>query len=451
MSDKFKTDYQNKNVLVLGLARSGLAAMDLLLKKGANLIAADENRDISMPGRFKDINIHLGPFSADLLDSCDEVILSPGISTSHQIVLEAVNRSIPIVSELELGYRFAEGKIIALTGTNGKSTTVKMIERILIESGHKAIAAGNIGKPFSMVTEDLDSKGVFVIEVSSFQLELISDFKPDVTGILNMTPDHLDRYPTAADYYRAKERITANNDAGDCFFYNADDERCAMAASKFTGSVVAFSSSTHLNEGIFLDGSTIVRASDEKSPEEIMDVSDLKVVGLHNVENALAAIASLNVFGVPAKSCREALSNFEGLDHRMEKVRTVENVVYFNDSKATNVEATVKSLAHLECPVVLIAGGLDKGGDFKKLQRVAGNILHVVLIGSAADLIEEALCGIVPVSRAETMTEAVQKARDVSVGGACVVLSPACASFDMFTDFRERGNLFKDIVNQIGV
>ncbi|HMA76917.1 MAG TPA: UDP-N-acetylmuramoyl-L-alanine--D-glutamate ligase, partial [Candidatus Krumholzibacteriaceae bacterium] len=434
-----------------GLARSGLAAIDLLLKKGVNLIAADENRDISLPGRFKDMNIHLGPFSADLLENCDEVVLSPGISTSHPIVLEAVNRSIPIVSELELGYRFAEGKIIGLTGTNGKSTTVKMIERILIESGHKAIAAGNIGKPFSKVTEDLDSKGIFVIEVSSFQLELVSDFKPDVTGILNMTPDHLDRYPDAAYYYRAKERIAANNDGNDWFFYNADDKRCAMVASKFRGRVVAFSSSTHLKEGVFLDGSTIVRVSDEKGREEIMDISDLKVVGLHNVENALAAIASLKVFGVSAKSCREALSGFEGLEHRMEKVRTVGNVAYFNDSKATNVEATVKSLANLKCPVVLIAGGLDKGSDFKKLLKVAGNIQHLVLIGSAADLIEEALRGVVPVSHAETMAGAVHKARDVSKDGTCVVLSPACASFDMFTDFRERGNLFKDIVNQIGV
>ena len=451
MSEKIKADYQNKKVLVLGLARSGLAALELLAGKGARTVGADEKNDISIPDRFKNISIHLGSFSFELLENCDEVILSPGIPSSHPIVSEALNKSIPVISELELGYRFATAKIIALTGTNGKSTTVTMIERILNESGYSAIAAGNIGNPFCSVTEKLSRKGIFVIEVSSFQLEMISEFKPDVTGILNMTPDHMDRYDSVDDYYRTKEKITVNNNNNDAFFYNADDGRCSQVAARFKGSLIPFSSSRSLDEGIFLDGDSIVRANGGEVKEEIMKTKDLKVIGLHNVENAMAAIASVQGLGVSAESCRKALSTFKGLRHRMERIAKIQGVEYFNDSKATNVEATVKSLSGLNRPVVLIAGGLEKRNDFKSLLSVARNIKHVVLIGRAAGLIEKALGGVVPLSHAGTMYEAVQKARNVSIAGSYVVLSPACASFDMFTDFRHRGNTFADIVKQLGV
>ncbi|MCD6380111.1 UDP-N-acetylmuramoyl-L-alanine--D-glutamate ligase [bacterium] len=449
MSKKIAADYKNKNVLVLGLARSGLAALELLAKKGANIVGADEKKDISIPDRFKSSNIQLGPFSFGLLENCDEIVLSPGIRSNHPIITEALNKSIPVISELELGYRFATAKIIALTGTNGKSTTVTMIERILTESGYAAIAAGNIGNPFCAVTEELTREGIFVLEVSSFQLEMISGFKPDVTGILNMTPDHLDRYDSVEDYYMAKEKITVNNDSKDTFFYNADDNRCSQVAARFEGGVVPFSSSIRLDDGIFLDGDNIVQAAGGEIKQEIMKTTDLKVVGSHNVENAMAAIASVQGWGCSAESCKKALSVFEGLKHRMERVRKIEGVEYFNDSKATNVEATVKSLIGLDCRIVLIAGGLDKGSDFKMLLSL--NLMHVVLIGSAAGLIEKALFGVVPLSHAKTMEEAVQKAHDVSLPGSCVVLSPACASFDMFTDFRHRGNLFVDSVNKLGV
>ncbi len=451
MSEKIRTDYQNKNVLVLGLARSGLAALELLAGKGAKIAGADEKSDISIPDRFKNADIHLGSFPSELLENCDEVILSPGIRSNHPIVSEAFNKSIPVISELELGCRFATAKIIALTGTNGKSTTVTMIERILNESGYSAIAAGNIGKPFCSVTEELPREGIFVIEVSSFQLEMISEFKPDVAGILNMTPDHLDRYDSADDYYRTKEKITMNNDSNDTFFYNADDDRCSRVAAGFKGRVIPFSSSVSLDDGIFLYGDSIVRANDGEIKEEIMKTKDLKVIGLHNVENAMAAIASVQGLEVSAESCRKALSAFTGLRHRMERIAEIQGVEYFNDSKATNVEATVKSLTGLGRPVVLIAGGLEKGKDFKSLLSVTQNIKHVVLIGSAAGLIEKALEGVVPISHAGTMYEAVQKASDVSIAGSYVVLSPACASFDMFTDFRHRGNTFADIVKQLGV
>lgn len=451
MSKNKTTDYKNRNVLVLGLARSGLAAMELLARKGADITGADEKSGIRVPERFSDIDIQLGPFSSGLLRNRDEVVLSPGIRTDHPVVAEARNKSIPVISELELGYRFAAARIIALTGTNGKSTTVTMIEKILKDSGYNAVAAGNIGNPFCSVAEELTREGIFVLEVSSFQLETISEFRPDVAGILNMTPDHLDRYSSEDEYYRAKEKIIVNNGAGDSFFYNADDYRCRRAAEGFKGELIPFSSSARLDNGVFLDGGAMVRAAGGEIKEEIMNVKDLKVVGSHNVENALAAIAAVKVFGIAPDSCRGALSGFEGLKHRMERVRTFEGVEYFNDSKATNVEGTVKSLEGLDCQIVLIAGGLDKGSDFRKLIPIADKIKHVVLIGSAAGLIEKALKGAVPLSRAGTMEEAVRKARDISVPGTCVVLSPSCASFDMFTDYKERGNIFTGIVDKLGM
>ncbi|MBD3178763.1 MAG: UDP-N-acetylmuramoyl-L-alanine--D-glutamate ligase [Candidatus Latescibacteria bacterium] len=441
--------YSNSKILVLGLARSGIAAMKLLRAEGADVTGADENSGLQLPADTGDADIRLGPFSSRLLEGCNQVILSPGIPTSHPIVREAARRSIPVISELELGFRFVKQEVIAVTGTNGKSTTVSMLEAVLNEGGHRAIAAGNIGRPVCSVVQDAGGDDILVLEVSSFQLETISSFKPRVAGILNMTPDHLDRYDTVADYYRAKERILINCDSDSSFLYNAADSRCGALAAKFPGTLLPFSSAGGLSDGVQLRGDEIVVMENSRVSEEIMNLSELMVVGIHNVENSMAAIAAARYLGVGGIQCRDALSRFRGLEHRMEKIRTLDGVDYYNDSKATNVEAAVMSLRGMPSPVNLIAGGLDKGSDYSKLLSVSGNIRNIVLIGEAAGLIEEAVAGSIPVRRAGSMSEAVEICRSLSEPGSTVVLSPACASFDMYRDFRERGDRFREAVEAL--
>ena len=440
--------YRGRKVLVLGLARSGVSAMRLLGAEGAVVSGADENARVEVPSDLAGARVSLGAFGPELLDAVDEIIVSPGIAIDHPLMLEARSRGIALASELELGARFAKARLIGVTGTNGKSTTVTMIGEILRASGFKAIVCGNVGLPFCAVAKDLGPKDVFVLEISSFQLETISVFHPEVAGILNLTPDHLDRYHDVEDYYRFKARIIENCDGRDTFFYNALDRRCAAIAPGFPGKSVPFSSAGPVDGGIFLDGERLVRSRGGTS-ETLLERSELGVIGLHNVENALAAVASLTPFDVPAGACRRALSEFRGLPHRMEKVATVRGVAYYNDSKGTNVEAVMMTLKGLDRPAVLILGGHDKGGDFTKLIALLTHVKAIVTIGEAAPLIEEALGSVVPIARAATMQEAVETSARTAQPGELVLLSPACASFDMFRNFEHRGEVFAQCVREL--
>lgn len=443
-SDKKGIDRDAK-VLVLGLARSGLAAARLLISGGARVVGADESSELELPDGLDGVEIKLGTFEEGLLSGVREVILSPGIPMNHPIVASAKRSRIPVMSELELGYRHCEARIVAVTGTNGKSTTVNMIGMILKEAGYESVVAGNVGLPFCSVVSDLGSDGIFVLEVSSFQLESVHRFHPMVAGLLNLTPDHLDRYGDMDEYIAAKSRIVENMGEGDIFFYNARDKGCRSIAGRFEGETVPFSSSGPVTGGAFLDGEMLLREwKGEREP--VIRRSDLKVIGLHNVENALAAIAAIQPFDVSREACEAALSRFEGLSHRMELVAEIEGVAYYNDSKATNVEAAVMSLIGLDRKVVLILGGKDKGSDFSLLVPVLGKVKAVVTIGEAAPLIEKAVASAVPFTRAETMREAVDIAGGKAVEGEIVLLSPACASFDMFDDFEDRGEVFKSCV-----
>jgi len=440
--------YRGRKVLVLGLARSGVSAMRLLGAEGAVVSGADENARVEVPSDLAGARVRLGAFGPELLDGVDEIIVSPGVAIDHPFMLEARSRGIGLASELELGARFAKARLIGVTGTNGKSTTVTMIGEILRASGLKAIVCGNVGLPFCAVAKDLGPKDVFVLEISSFQLETISVFHPEVAGILNLTPDHLDRYHDVEDYYRFKARIIENCAARDTFFYNALDRRCAAIAQGFPGKSVPFSSAGPVEGGVFLDGERLVR-SRGKTSETLLERSELGVIGLHNVENALAAVASLTPFDVPARACRRALSEFRGLPHRMEKVATVRGVAYYNDSKGTNVEAVMMTLKGLDRPAVLILGGHDKGGDFTKLIPLLTHVKAIVTIGEAAPLIEEALGSVVPIARAATMQEAVETSARTAQPGELVLLSPACASFDMFRNFEHRGEVFAQCVKEL--
>jgi UDP-N-acetylmuramoylalanine--D-glutamate ligase len=440
--------YRGKRVLVLGLARSGASAMRLLEAEGAVVSGADENARVEIPPDLAGARIRLGAFGPEILDGVDEIIVSPGIAVDHPLVSEARARGVALASELELGARFAKAHLIGVTGTNGKSTTVTMIGEILRAAGLRGIVCGNVGLPFCAVVKDLGPADYFVLEISSFQLETISAFHPEVAGILNLTPDHLDRYHDVEDYYRFKARIVENCGAKDTFFYNALDRRCAAIAGGFAGKTVPFSSAGPVDGGVFLDGSRLVR-SRGGTREALLDRTELAVIGIHNVENALAAVASLTPFDVPAGACRRALSEFKGLAHRMEKVATVRGVDYYNDSKGTNVEAVMMTLKGLDRSAVLILGGHDKGGDFTKLIPFLTHVKAIVTIGEAAPLIEEALGSVVPIARAATMQDAVETSARTAQPGDLVLLSPACASFDMFRNFEHRGEVFAQCVAEL--
>ncbi|MBN2184115.1 MAG: UDP-N-acetylmuramoyl-L-alanine--D-glutamate ligase [Candidatus Krumholzibacteriota bacterium] len=440
-----------KKVLVLGLARSGQAALHLLACKGLDSRGADDSELVTLSEELKEIEIFKGDHQPEeLLDGVGEIVISPGITENHPVIKEASGMNIPVIGELELAFRFAEAPVIAVTGTNGKSTTVSMIGEILKEDGRDVIVAGNTGTPFSSVVMKLGPKGIFVIEVSSFQLETIKEFHPVSAGILNLTPDHLDRYENVEDYYRMKERILENSGIGDLYFYNADDPLCVSIAEDYRGRLAPFSSRKAVEGGVFLDSDRIVRSVDGNREEIIIEKNDLGVIGLHNIENAMAAIASLQGENVSRDACNRALRSFRGLRHRMEKIAESGGVTYYNDSKATNVEAAVKSLTGLPRPVVLIAGGYDKGSDYSKFREVLSGIRMIVTIGKAAVLIENALKGMVEIKKADSMEDAVRKASDAALDGDFVILSPACASFDMFSDFENRGDVFRDCVLNLG-
>lgn len=443
-------DGMKNRTVVFGMARSGIAAARLLLSKGRDVVCADESEKVSVPPDLSGAAMVSGKFNPGLLDGAVEVVISPGVPMEHPLMAEAASRGIPVISELELAFRHAAAPVIAVTGTNGKSTTVSMIGEILKAAGKEAIVAGNVGVPFSGVAESLGPDGFFVIEVSSFQLEAIREFHPASAGILNLTPDHLDRYRSLDDYYRLKERIVENCGGEDLYFYNADDAGCASVAARFPGRLAPFSSTREVEGGAWLDGDDLVRTGPGGARERIIGRRGMGVVGIHNAENALAAVSSLQGLGIPAAACREALAGFRGLEHRMERVAEISGVTYYNDSKATNVEAAVKSLSGLGAPVVLIAGGYDKGSDYTKFVEVLPGIKAVVTIGKAAPLIEKALEGRVRLERADSMMDAVVKSSRIAGPGDMVVLSPACASFDMFRNFEHRGEVFRECVLETG-
>lgn len=442
------TEYDGKRVLVFGLGRSGLAAARLLAQAGAEPVCADERPGPAPSGLPDGAETRLGPFEPGLLGRIDEVVVSPGIAADHPLFQAARAAGVPVIGELELAYRFAAAPVIAVTGTNGKSTTVSMIGAILAEDGRETAVAGNVGVPFSSVVRSIGPDGYLVIEVSSFQLETVDRFHPRSAGMLNMTPDHLDRYAALEDYYAAKERIIERLSPGDLFFYNAEDERCAALASRTLARTVPFSVSRPVPGGVFLDGRHLIRSLAGGTEEIVIERDELAAVGLHNVENALAAVAALTGAEVPGDSCRRALAAFSGLPHRMERVAEIGGVAFYNDSKATNVDAAVRSLEGLESPVVLIAGGRDKGGDFGRLADLSRIVRRIVTIGEAAGSIEEAVGPAIPCERAGTMCEAIRAAADAAEPGWFVVLSPACASFDMFDDFEHRGREFRRCVEE---
>jgi UDP-N-acetylmuramoylalanine--D-glutamate ligase len=437
---------------VFGMARSGLAVSRLLAGDGKRVAVSDD--DAGALERFRidataaGIEIIARADAEEAAAQSECVVVSPGVPLDHPVLVRAQRAGVPVIGEIEAAYRYTRARIVGVTGTNGKSTTVGVIGDILRSGGVDAVVAGNVGTPLADVLRERDP-ATLVLELSSFQLDTIDRFRVDVAVLLNVTPDHLDRYHHSFDEYVAsKARILNRADSSTTYVYNAEDEVAAELARIHRGPSIPFSSQRPLDVGLFFDGEAIVRIWNGQR-DVVIRRSEFTPVGVHNLENALASIGAVTPFEIPLDAVRTALRAYRPLPHRMELVRVVDGVAYINDSKATNVDATAKSLASIDGPVIVILGGRDKEGDFRALWPHLKSTRRAVLIGEAKDVIARALKGRVDMAQAADMKDAVRTARAAAQPGDTVLLAPACASFDMFKNYQERGEVFRATVNAL--
>jgi len=443
-------ELKGKTVLVIGLARTGRECARFLVGRGANVSVSDMRSTEQLGPELEGlagmpIRFHLGGEETSWVAGADYVVPSPGVPMANLLLKEALAHRIPVLSEIELAARFFRAPLVAITGTNGKSTTTTLIGAMLQASGHKTFLGGNLGAPFiGAVTQYWDWG---VVEISSFQLEWVEQFKPRIAVLLNLTEDHLDRYSTFADYCRAKERIFAAQTKDDVAILNRDDPRVWSLRDRLKARVVSFGCS-EVGDGIFAASDEIVwRAG---ANEERFPLKNIKIQGVHNVENMMAAIGAAKSAGVSRGAIQRALEEFPGLEHRLEFVREKDGVRYFNDSKGTNVGAVVKSLASFSAPVILLAGGVDKGGDYSPLaDGIQQKVRRLVLFGAAKGMIAKALGHLTATAIVEDLQAAVREAADHAQPGDVVLLSPACSSFDQFHNYAERGKLFKRLVQEL--
>ncbi len=448
---------ENKEILVVGFARSGLSAANFLLKRGARVTITDTKSEEDLKDWIAQLStpttLSLGGHKREDFLGADFIVLSPGVPSNLPELLTASERKIPIYSEIELAYRFLDGKFIGVSGSNGKTTTTTLIGELFKNSGKDCVVAGNIGPPLIQWVKtpprSTSLQRTFVVELSSFQLESIKKFKCDIALLLNVSPDHQDRYENFADYLRAKERIFLNQTSEDLAVLNADNPFTLKMASHRTAPVVLYSRKQDLKEGVFVhNGSIQVNWGGQK--QRLMPISEIRLKGNHNLENILAATAAGFLSGVDREVMVETFRSFAGLEHRLEWVRELQGVAFYNDSKATNMDSASRALQAFTEPLLVIMGGKDKGADFEVLRPwVAEKVKLLVLLGAASDKISQSLGSIVATRRAKDMKEAVELAYENALPGDTVLLSPGCTSFDMFDDFEHRGKVFKEMVNQL--
>ncbi len=378
------------------------------------------------------------------------MVISPGVPSKAPVVLEAQKRGIKVVSELEAASWFCRSPIVAVTGSNGKTTTTTLIGRILGDAKKKHAVAGNIGTPFSSVVLELAETDVGVLEVSSFQLDHCETFRPAVSLILNITPDHMDRYENSMELYSAsKARVFMNQQKESYLVYGADDEWTSKTVVSARCKRVAFSAKEKPGEGAFVEGGKLVTVLGGQR-NEVIPTAEISIKGVHNLYNSMAATLAAQLVGVGPASIRATLRNFKGVEHRLEFVRELNGVKYINDSKATNVDSVSYALQAFNEPIVLLLGGRDKGNDYSKLSGlVKKHVRSIVAIGESADKVEKAFNGVVPVQRATSMDEAVTIGKKLAQKGDMVLLSPACASFDWFQNYEHRGRVYKELVNKL--
>jgi UDP-N-acetylmuramoylalanine--D-glutamate ligase len=454
-------------VTVLGLARSGVAASHLLKEAGARVTVADRKSEEELAPVLRTVDrthteLALGTGYERSLDRADLVVISPGVPYRMEALERVRRRGVKVISELELASRFLSVPILAVTGTNGKSTTVTLIGKMLAEQGKRAFVGGNLGTALSEAAWTAlhakkhgrpDPYDYVAVEVSSFQLETIDRFHPWVAAVLNVTIDHQDRYESIDEYLAAKRRIFENQTAEDFALFNLDDPRVATMPSIVRARRLGFSRRQEVGRGFdggtYLEGDQIVTTVTGRR-QNICLKSDLKIIGHHNVENVMAAATYGALWGCPPETIRRVVTAFPGLEHALELVRERRGVRFVNDSKGTNVDATLKALEGIDRPIWLIAGGRDKGGDFSRLtDMVRSRVKHAILIGEAASLLKAAWAGATNVSEAESLRGAVEWAAREAVAGDVVLMSPACASFDMFRDYQDRGRQFKLAVQSL--
>ena len=446
-------EYNGKKALVCGMARSGIAAAKLLNRLGARVTLQDMKKReessadvLALEGQG--IVLYTGANPDEIACAQDLIVLSPGIPCDLPFIAAAENAGIEVISEVELAYRLTPCPITAITGTNGKTTTTTLTGEIMKTAYSGTAVVGNIGVPYSEEVERLTEKDWVVAEISSFQMEKAKEFHPHISAVLNITPDHLNRHKTMDVYIAMKERVFAKQTAEDFCILNHGDETCRKMADKTAAKVFFFDSSETLAEGIYLDGDAIeVRWG--AINETLIHVDELQILGVHNYENVMAAAAMGICAGIALDTIRTVLKGFAGVAHRIEYVATVDGVDYYNDSKGTNVDASIRAVLAMKKPIVLIGGGYDKGSSFDEWTKLfPGRVKHLVLIGVTAPKVRASAekFGFTAISDCETFAEAVDLCREKAEDGDCVLLSPACASWGMFDNYEQRGDMFKEQV-----
>ncbi len=439
-------DLKGKKVLVVGLGRTGEAVCAFLDQRGARVKVSEKKsaEELSKHILFwqkKGVEIETGGHELPSFLEADLIIPSPGVPYLPE--LEAARqKGVTILSEIELAFKFLKGKIIGITGTNGKSTAATLTHKIIKEGGFRSHLAGNIGTPLIRFADRSQSDDIYVTELSSFQLRYIDEFRAAVSVFLNISPDHLDWHKDFDDYYESKKKLFLKQKKDDIAILNRDDPCVWDLRNIGEYQVYGFSQETELSHGCWIQDDWIILANEKQ--EKLMPTGESPLLGVHNRENIMASALVGFVLGIPFSDLKESIKDFEGLEHRMEKILTLGEVEFYNDSKATNVDATLKSIQSFTSPIILILGGRDKGGNFSLLREpVKNRVRTIILIGEAKDKIEESLSATVPMMRVSDLAEAVRLAYSVALPGDVVLLAPGCTSFDMFRNFEERGKAFK--------
>lgn len=446
-------ELENKNVLILGLGVSGVSTVKALNKLGANIIISDSKKEDELKDFLKSIELYsvklfLGTNDVPL-DDIDLIVKSPGIPLDIPIIEKAKKLNIEVITDIELAYRIIpKNKFIAITGTNGKTTTTTLMGEILKKAGYSCHITGNIGVGILWEAVNSKKEDIFVIEASSFQLESIDKFKPKVSAIINITPDHINWHKTYENYINSKKKVFKNQDKTDFTVLNYDDEVLRNTKDNINSNIIWFSLNSKLNNGVYIDGKDIVISHYGKIVK-VMPWKEIKIPGKHNLENALSSIAIGWAMGIDVEDMADVLRSFEGVEHRIEYVTSIEGVKFYNDSKGTNSDASIKAIEALEPPLIVIAGGKDKGTDFDDfIKSFKGKVKALILLGETKDKIKETAIkyGFNNIYIVGSMNEAVNKSFKIGNSGDTVLLSPACASWDMYESFEERGKDFKEAV-----
>ena len=449
-------DLKNKRVLVVGLGKSGVSAALYLRRLGARVTVSDTRAGEALAKEIPalldaGVMVETGGHGVLTFRRQDLIVVSPGVPLSTPEIQKSIAFGVPVIGEIELAFQGLHGKVIAITGSNGKTTTTSLVGHILQHAGMETKVGGNIGLPVVDLVEGSTEKTWSVLEVSSFQLETIDTFRPHIAAVLNITPDHLDRHGSFENYAAAKTRITENQEVDDFLVLNAEDKPAQMVAAKTRAQIFWFSGVRRVKQGAFVHADGVYfLAKEGGTSEPVMPVAEIPLPGAHNVENVLAAIAMAKLVGASTQAIREAVCSFKAVEHRLQFVRQARGVNYYNDSKATNVDATAKALASFAGGVRVILGGKDKGSDYTELLLLLKErTVAIYTIGAAASIIASQIGQDVSLTPAGTLAEAVRMASSEAKAGETVLLAPACASFDQFTSYEHRGRAFAELVSAL--